>query len=254
VSVTATIHTPGYLLRRRAVLRALRDVPPGRVLEIGCGRGELLARLGAAGWTGLGLELAPAAAAVARAAVAPLRGAIRVEERPEDVAGTFGLVLATEVLEHVEDDVGALRAWARWVAPGGRLLLTVPAHARCWTAADEFVGHYRRYDRAGLVDRVRVAGLAVERVWSFGFPLTALTIPLRGLVYRRRLAAVRALARDERGRASSFDSARTLPGGAPLALGMEALGLAFHLLQVPFLGTSLGGSWLIVARRMEGST
>jgi SAM-dependent methyltransferase len=249
VNVANVIHTPGYLLRRRIVLHCLRGEAPGRLLEIGCGRGDLLAQLAARGWTGTGLEISPEAADVARQALAPHGARVRVVGDPREVAETYPLVLATEVLEHVEKDAAELRRWREWVAPGGRLLLTVPAHARYWTTADEFVGHYRRYERGPLRRLVNEAGFEVEQLWSFGFPLTAATVPLRGLAYRRRIERVRALGRDARGLGSSFDSTRAVRGGAALAQGMEALGLAFHLLQLPFVRTDLGASYLVSCRR-----
>jgi SAM-dependent methyltransferase len=56
-----------------------------------------------------------------------------------------------DVLEHIKDDVGAV-AWARrHLAPGGYLLVTVPANPCLWTEMDEVVGHYRRYRRRDLL-------------------------------------------------------------------------------------------------------
>lgn len=54
---------------------------------------------------------------------------------------TFDLVCAMDIIEHVEDDVGALRELTRVLAPRGTLLLSVPLYQSHWTAFDDFVGH-----------------------------------------------------------------------------------------------------------------
>ncbi len=76
-------------------------------------------------------------------------------------------VVCLNVLEHVEDDRRALRRLHEVLAPGGRLLLLVPAHRRLYGAIDRAIHHYRRYERAELVERVREAGFEVEHTRFF---------------------------------------------------------------------------------------
>jgi len=243
------IPTPASILRRRIVLRVLKGAEPGRVLEIGCGRGDLLARLASRGWEGVGLEIAPEAAAAARRAVQPFGPRMTITEDPRAVRETFPLVLALEVLEHVRDDEAELQRWLRWMAPGGRLVVTVPAHERYWTGADEFGGHVRRYERIPLRRLMERTGLEIEELWSFGFPLTALTVPLRALLYRRRLRTVEHLSREARVLRSSFDSTRQAPAAFIASAAVESVGLFFHVLQLGFLRTDLGASYLVACRR-----
>lgn len=245
------LQTPSYLLRRRLVLRLLDRAAPTRVLEIGCGRGELLARLAARGWTAVGLEISATAAATARETTRPYASQVQIVDNPEEVRGKFEYVLALEVLEHIEDDVSALQEWRAWVQPGGSLVLTVPAHESKWTASDEYGGHFRRYERARLQEILARAGFELETFWSFGFPLTAITIPLRRIGYRRRLKAVQTLSRKERTLQSAFDSTRELPALPIATLGVEAFTLVFHWLQLPFLKTDLGASYLVSCRRPQ---
>jgi hypothetical protein len=158
------------------------------------------------------------------------------------------VVLALEVLEHVEDERARLTEWRAWMAPGGLLLITVPAHGRFWTDADEFGGHLRRYERAALCHLLRESGFVIETFWSFGFPLTSVTVPLRRLLYHRRLRRVHPLSREERVLRSSFDSIR--PSRSQIAaLALEAFSLPFHWLQLGFLQTDLGASYLVACRR-----
>jgi glycosyltransferase involved in cell wall biosynthesis len=99
-----------------------------------------------------------------------------VEVRPldlgrlgEDGAGLrdFDTVVCANVLEHVEDDGAALRAMRDLLAPGGRVVLIIPALRRLYGAIDEAIGHYRRYTRHEIEEKLREAGLAVEHVSYF---------------------------------------------------------------------------------------
>ena len=163
--------TPNAWLRYDLIRRML---PPGvqDVLEIGCGEGALGVRL-AKQYHYLGLEPDPASYAVAQqrfalSGLGEVRG-LPVEEL--DTAERFDLVCAFEVLEHIEDDAAAVAAWVQRLRPGGWLLLSVPAHQHRYSAADEFVGHFRRYDRAPMAAILQQAGLTGIEMREYGMPL-----------------------------------------------------------------------------------
>lgn len=102
-------------------------------------------------------------------------------------SGCFDVVAAFDVLEHCEPESVALAELARVLAPGGRLLLSVPAYQWAWSDFDEENGHHRRYTRRRLVRAVEGAGLQVERTtyaFTSVFPLFAGERLLRRL--RRR--------------------------------------------------------------------
>ena len=65
--------------------------------------------------------------------------------------GAFDLVCALDIVEHVDDDDGAVGEPARVTKPGGVLVISVPLHASLWSAFDDFVGHKRRYEPSGLI-------------------------------------------------------------------------------------------------------
>lgn len=81
---------------------------------------------------------------------------------------SFDLVCALDIVEHVEDDDGALSEIVRVARPGASLLLSVPLHPARWTPFDDFVGHRRRYEPAGLSAKIARHGLAVEQSAVFG--------------------------------------------------------------------------------------
>jgi SAM-dependent methyltransferase len=84
---------------------------------------------------------------------------------------SFDLVLATDVIEHVDDDLKALREIGRVLKPGGKVLITVPAFPILWGLEDRVSRHKRRYLRRGLVDRVTRAEFSIELCYYFNFLL-----------------------------------------------------------------------------------
>jgi SAM-dependent methyltransferase len=76
-------------------------------------------------------------------------------------------VVCVNVLEHIQDDRGAVCQMAGLLRPGGHLVLLVPAHPSLYGTLDSLVGHFRRYQRRELVDKVRGSGLAVVRCRFF---------------------------------------------------------------------------------------
>jgi SAM-dependent methyltransferase len=87
------------------------------------------------------------------------------------VNGSFDFVLATDIIEHVDDDLQALREIARVLGPGGKVLITVPAFPILWGLQDRVSQHKRRYSKRELVDRVTRAGFAIEVCYYFNFLL-----------------------------------------------------------------------------------
>jgi 2-polyprenyl-3-methyl-5-hydroxy-6-metoxy-1,4-benzoquinol methylase len=165
---------------RRDILADLigREIalPAGaRILEIGCGTGHNLAMLGRFGRVDA-IEVDGAARDIAsrrlgRAVMnAPLPALTGVED------GAYDLIAILDVLEHVEADEAALTGMAEKLKPGGRILITVPAHPWMWSAHDEVNHHKRRYTKASLRGVIARAGLRINLMSYFNsllFPLAA---------------------------------------------------------------------------------
>lgn len=87
---------------------------------------------------------------------------------PADLADEqFDTVVCLNVLEHIEDDPAALRRMYDLLAPGGRLVLLVPAHQALFNGFDRGVSHFRRYNRRGLTAQLEAQGFTVDRTWYF---------------------------------------------------------------------------------------
>jgi 2-polyprenyl-3-methyl-5-hydroxy-6-metoxy-1,4-benzoquinol methylase len=85
---------------------------------------------------------------------------------PELVPGTYDTVICSNVLEHIEDHAGALDGMHQLLAPGGRLVLLVPAHAWAYSAIDRDLGHWRRYSAPQLRSVVSQAGFVIDKLFE----------------------------------------------------------------------------------------
>ncbi|MGH9165899.1 MAG: class I SAM-dependent methyltransferase, partial [Acidimicrobiales bacterium] len=119
----------------------------------------------AAGWTAVALEQDADGAGVARSRGLP---AVQADAGVIPLAtASLDLVVAMDVLEHLDDDTGALAEWTRVLAPGGTLLVTVPADPDLWSDHDVVVGHRRRYLAVELRALVERAGLDLVTLWPW---------------------------------------------------------------------------------------
>src|SRR5215468_7957126 len=162
--------TPMGALRWSVVRRLIDEIRPATVLELGCGQGGFGVRL-AERSRYIGCEPDAESCAVAQRRIEPLGG--EVLPGTSELVGdrTFDLVCAFEVLEHIEDDAGALASWAEHLGPGGALVVSVPAWPDRFGPMDELVGHYRRYTPEQLDGLLLKAGCAEVRHVLYGWPL-----------------------------------------------------------------------------------
>jgi SAM-dependent methyltransferase len=169
-----------FLGRRKLFLRLLeRELPaaerPLEVLDFGCGTGAFLEHLERFGAV-TAVDGDPSAVAFCRR-----RGRSEVQLVPPGARlplpdAAFDLVTTLDVIEHIEDDVAALRELRRVLRPGGRLLVAVPAFMFLWGKQDEVSHHHRRYTAATLRRALADAGFTVDRTSYFNtilFPIVA---------------------------------------------------------------------------------
>jgi len=158
--------------RRAVILAALdRALPPGphRLLDVGCGTGNVLEALGRFG-EAVGMEADATLVAAARTAGLDVRRGALPDDRVVPV-GWPDVILLLDVLEHLDDDAGALRAAHALLEPGGTLVAAVPAYRWLWSGHDVALGHRRRYSAARLRAVVEAAGFTVASLSYFNMLL-----------------------------------------------------------------------------------
>ena len=146
--------------------------------------------------------------------------------------GMFDLVLATDILEHVDQDDVAAGEIQRVLAVGGYALITVPTFQFLWGLQDDLAHHYRRYRKRQLLKLLRLAGLSPQRAYYFNY---LLLIPI--LVARRVLRIANLKIRSE--------------GELNTPLLNRLLGLVFRvdIATAPFVHPPMGVSALVVVRK-----
>src|SRR5438128_1385785 len=143
-----------------AVCREIGKRKP-RILDVGCGTGanlQMLAKHGASE----GVDVSSEALEFCRA-----RGLSKVKQGAAEALpyedASFDLVTGLDVVEHLDDDMAGLSEMRRVLRPGGRAVLFVPAFMFLWGVQDDISHHRRRYTLPELKQKLRDAGLEVER-------------------------------------------------------------------------------------------
>ncbi|MEO8480993.1 MAG: methyltransferase domain-containing protein [Acidobacteriota bacterium] len=156
---------------RRALIREFQPELRGRVVEIGAGIGQFSVDLadtaGVASVTSV--EPDPVFCGQFRAA-RPLHDIVQGEARDLLNAGVWHTAVCVNVLEHIEDDAQELRVIRQLLEPGtGHLCLFVPARPELYAPIDKDFGHFRRYRRAELRQKLSAAGFSIVRLHYFNW-------------------------------------------------------------------------------------
>jgi SAM-dependent methyltransferase len=152
------------------------QIAPGvgrRIIEVGAGTGNITQFLCAGGRKVLATDVVPSYRRELETTFAN-RPNVRVGQfdlnktAPADyVAESFDTVVCLNVLEHIEDDLFALEQMNAVLVPGGKLLLLVPAHQLLYGEFDRAVGHFRRYSKRALKERLQNVGFRVKELKFF---------------------------------------------------------------------------------------
>jgi len=162
--------THWWIRGRREIVKSLlsREDRKAKVLDVGCSGGLLMKELQDLGFQDVhGVDLSRQG--VARARKRGLRNAkVADAMRTGYRSGTFDVLIASDILEHLPGEGTALREWDRILKPGGKAYIFVPAFRSLWTKQDEVNFHKRRYSRQELVDKVgRRMDILRSSYWNF---------------------------------------------------------------------------------------
>lgn len=168
--------TPMFIMRLSCVEDVIKTWLPAEFVEIGAGTGEFTSVFLDGGYNAVCYDLGEENRSILRENLKEYgENAAVVDSLDEIKRESFDYLFSFEVLEHIEDDMDALRKWTDFLKPGGRILLSVPAHAKKFSKDDEFNGHLRRYEKKRLYELLKLAGYKDIKIINYGFPLGNIT-------------------------------------------------------------------------------
>jgi SAM-dependent methyltransferase len=152
-------------------LRALNIASDANVLDVGIGMGSNLRMLRDEGYSSVtGVDLNPAA--VQHCFKGGFTSVLLGDATSLPFAdGDFDVVLATDIVEHIEDDRKTLRELYRVLVPGGHVMVAVPAFPSLWGLQDVVAHHKRRYKMDNLIEKMRSSGFSIRRSFYFNYLL-----------------------------------------------------------------------------------
>ncbi len=143
----------------------------GPFLDVGCGAGDISQHLAKKSWKGEAIDESQEAVERARTTMTTYHGVLVENRSLFDQAGVFRTILAMDVIEHIEDDMSALRKISSLLPKGGHFVLSVPSNPHEWRWDDDCFGHFRRYTETELREKLGAAGFSVLEIWDFTFPV-----------------------------------------------------------------------------------
>ncbi len=167
-----------FVSRRRGIAQLIKNLDLPRdasILDMGCSSGRMISKLNSMGYKNVtGIDISPTAIKQCRAR--QLHDTHVMDGAAPDLPSKhYDFIIASDVLEHIEDSHGALKNWKQLLRVGGKAAIFVPAYEMLWSVHDEVNQHHRRYTRQNLTATLEKTGF---NVIQSGYWNTALLFPV----------------------------------------------------------------------------
>lgn len=235
---------PGTLLQLMYLGERLKNISPGRFIEVGPGSGEITHRLLNAGWSGTVYDFSGETIEKIRQRFAQEISGGRLQAIEGDFLesapnpASVDLVISCMVMEHLKAPAEKefMNVAASCLSAGGRMIALVPASERHWGIEDDVAGHCRRYGRQALLALFASTGWKLDCFAGLTFPLSNLLLPVSNFLVRRKEAGKLELSGLERTKHSGHRNVQfktSFPSVLRLVLN-EIVMLPLHWLQKAF--------------------
>lgn len=161
-----------FVSRRNIILKLIKKLnlkKDAKILDIGCSGGPLIKLLSQNGFIEVyGIDISSEAIGLCKE-----RGienvAVMDGTKTQFNDNEFDLIISSDTLEHIENDIDALSEWRRILKPNGSLIIFVPVFNFLWSSHDEIFQHFRRYSKPAFLEKLKNSGFKIIRnsYWNF---------------------------------------------------------------------------------------
>lgn len=165
--------TPTFLYRNYLYEKIISNINiTKKYLLVGVGTGYFIKKLEEYGFKGTAIDISKEAIKITKQNINSKKTDIRYGDILKyKTTKKFDLVFSFEVLEHINNDQLAIKKIYKLLKKGGLFIFSVPAHMAKWGEVDVIGGHYRRYERNEIINKLSSADLKIKSIWTYGFPI-----------------------------------------------------------------------------------
>lgn len=240
---------PGTILQLTYLRERLRDIKPGRFIDIGPGSGEVTGVLLELGWRGVSYDLEPRTVELLKNRFSREILEEQYKAKNEDFflidaysEGGVDLIISCMLMEHLSDEleIKFMQLSFDLLCDNGLMIGFVPSSPAHWGIEDDIAGHYRRYTRAALCKLVNSNGWYIRNLTGLTYPLSNILLPISNFLVRRAEEPKLAMTDLEKTKASGIRDVQfktNFPSVLILLLNRHVL-LPLHWLQKAFSSSS----------------
>lgn len=219
-------------------------------LDIACGSGYLSKHLGKKGWPGKAIDSSIKAVSITKFNLKEYQF-IKIEKKDFlREKGNYNTVLIFDLLEHLENDISAIKKINSLLSQNGYLVITTPSNPREWRWDDNFYGHIRRYTEFELKGKLTKTGFKVLAFFDYTFPLFWI---LRRIYTKYKKINKNNFDQKEQTKKSSFVYAWSIPVISNILDKTSFLWHPIYILQYALFKkyVSQGNAIIIVAKKIK---
>lgn len=244
------VSTPAYKIRKKIILNYLkgRETKIRNFLEIGVGGGDLIKDLEQISVTGEGIDISSEAINEIKKLHS---NKIKIYQKnffDMEEENKYDLIIGLELIEHLPDDLRALKKINELLKNKGLIIISVPAHKKKWSILDVWAGHYRRYEKRNLIEKLEKQNFKIKKLYNYGFPLLNILLFIRKKIM------------DPDSAKGSLEN-NTKKSGIDRGLEKkfkfffnDFFIFPFYMLQKLFLLANLGPGYIVIAQKNEPKT
>lgn len=164
-------HAPKFFVRTKIMNDLIKDFD-GKLLDVGCGEGnhlDLLIKQFGFKFNYTGIDLSEKGIMFARKKLG--NKAKLIQGSIYDLQEEYDVIVCGEVIEHIKEDKKFIKRICSLLKPNGILVLSTPLNKSLWTNVDVHAGHYRRYEKEELIEKITDSNFFIKEHIIWGFPL-----------------------------------------------------------------------------------